>query len=56
MTKEALHNDMLYQAAISAAKTMLESGLITMDEYAQIDTKLLQKYRPYLGTLLSENA
>ncbi len=56
MTKEALHNDILYHAAISAAKTMLDSGVITPDEYAQIDTKLLQMYRPYLGILLSENA
>ena len=38
MSKEELHNDMLYHAAISMAKSMLE------------------KYRPYLGTLLSENA
>lgn len=38
------------------AKTMLENGLITEEEYAEIDTILLEKYRPYLGTLLSENA
>jgi hypothetical protein len=31
-------------------------GLITEEEYAEIDTILLEKYRPYLGTLLSENA
>ena len=43
-------------AAISMAKSMLEKGLITEEEYAEIDTILLEKYRPYLGTLLSENA
>lgn len=48
MSKEELHNDMLYHAAISMAKSMLEKGLITEEEYAE--------YRPYLGTLLSENA
>lgn len=47
---------MLYHAAISMAKSMLEKGLITEEEYAEIDTILLEKYRPYLGTLLSENA
>ena len=29
MSKEELHNDMLYHAAISMEKTMLENGLIT---------------------------
>lgn len=56
MSKEELHNDMLYHAAISMAKSMLEKGLITEEEYAEIDIILLEKYRPYLGTLLSENA
>lgn len=56
MSKEKLHNDMLYHAAISMAKSMLEKGLITEEEHAEIDTILLEKYRPYLGTLLSENA
>ena len=56
MSKEEPHNDMLYHAAISMAKSMLEKGLITEEEYAEFDTILLEKYRPYLGTLLSENA
>ena len=56
MSREKLRNDMCYQAALSAAKTMLEKGLITEEEYAEIDTKLLKKYEPYLGSLLSENA
>ena len=56
MSKEELHNDMLYHAAISMAKSMLEKGLITEEEYAEIETILLEKYRPYLGSLLSENA
>ena len=55
MSKEKLRNDMLYHAAISMAKSMLEKGLITREEYTEIDTILLEKYRPYLGTLLSEN-
>ena len=56
MSKEEFHNDMLYHAAISIAKTILENGLITEEEYVEIDTILLEKYRPYLGTLLSGNA
>ena len=56
MSNEDFHNDMLYHVAISMAKSMLEKGLITEEEYAEIDTILLKKYQPYLGTLLSENA
>ena len=32
MSKEELHSDMLYHAAISMAKSMLEKGLITEKE------------------------
>ena len=55
MSRERLQDDMCYHAALSMAKTMLEKGLITEEEYAEIDTKLLKKYEPYLGTLLSKN-
>jgi len=56
MTEEEICSDMLYYATISIAKSMLEKYLITEEEYAAIDTILLKKYRPYLGTLLSKNA
>ena len=56
MTPEEYRNDMLYHAALSMAKSMLEKGLIPPEEYNEIDTLLLQKYRPYLGGLFSENA
>ncbi|MCC8044853.1 MAG: hypothetical protein LIP12_05060 [Clostridiales bacterium] len=55
MTDEEIRSDMLYHATVSIAKSMLEKRLITEEEYAIIDTNLLKKYRPYLGTLLSEN-
>ena len=55
MTPEELRNDMLYHMAFSMAKTMLEKGLLSPEEYAEIDTILLQKYQPYLGRLFSEN-
>ena len=56
MRKEQYRADMLYQVSLSVAKTMRAKGLITADEYAEIDTMLLAKYQPYLGRLLSENA
>ena len=41
MTQEEYRNDMLYRAAVSMGKTMLENGLITQEEYTEIDTILL---------------
>ncbi len=42
MTQKELRDDMLYQAGISAVKAMLDQGLITEEEYADINTILLQ--------------
>ena len=53
MTKEQLQAERLYQMSLSVAKTMLRKGVISEEEYKQIDTILLAKYRPILGTLLS---
>ena len=33
-----------YKTSLKQAKTMLERGLISADDYAKIDTKLAQKY------------
>lgn len=43
-----------YQVALSIANALLEKELITKEEYAVINATLLEKYRPILGTLLSE--
>ena len=56
MTQDQLRDDMRYQVTLSVAKAMLEKGIITQSEYVEIDAQLLQKYQPYLGSLLSENA
>ena len=52
-----MYNDeKLYQATMAVAKSMLTKGLITSEEYALIDTKMLEKYRPILGTLLANTS
>lgn len=56
MTPEDYRNNMLYYAALSIGKTLLEKGLITQKEYTTVKKDLLRKYDPYLGKLLSENA
>lgn len=54
MTEIQFQAEKRYQVAISIAKTLLEKGLLTQEEYAVIDTNLLEKFQPALGTLLSE--
>ena len=44
-------NEMMYQATMSFARKMLRDGLITEDEYRQIDTMFIEKYQPKIGTL-----
>lgn len=43
----------MYLLCVGTAKAMLEKGVISEDEYAKIDTILLEKYKPTLSTLLS---
>lgn len=54
VSKEQLMNEKLYQATMSMVRRMLEKGLISEEEYRQIDTMFLEKYRPVFGTLFSE--
>ena len=46
----------LYQVTMTIAKSMLTKGIITSEEYAVIDTKMLEKYRPIFGTLLAHTS
>ena len=54
MNEEMFNAEKLYRATMAIAKSMLTKGLITSDEYNIIDTKMLDKYRPIFGTLLSQ--
>ena len=56
MTELQFQAEKQYQVALAIAKGLLEKGLLTQKEYTIIDTILLDKFQPSLGTLLSENA
>ena len=53
MDKEQFRAERLYQMSLSVAKSMLRQGVISKEEFTEIDTILLKKYHPTLGTLLS---
>lgn len=54
MNKEEGRREIVFQMTMSAARKMLEQGLITREEYEEFDTKMQQKYRPIFGSLLSD--
>lgn len=54
MNKEQMAHEKLYQTTMSIARTMLKNALISREEYAEIDTKMREKYRPSLGTLFAD--
>ena len=56
MNEDQFEREKLYQATMNMFQGMLKAGVITEEQYAIIDTKMLEKYRPLLGTLFSENA
>lgn len=51
--KRDFQPELMYRMALSVAKAMLKKGIISREEYSEIDTILLEKYRPTLGTLLA---
>lgn len=54
MTKEQMEKETLYQATMSIAKNLLDKGVISDEEYAQIDTNFRNKYGISLSTLFTD--
>ena len=53
ITQKEFNAERRYQTAMIYVKKMLNEGVIDDKDYAEIDTKLLEKYRPTMSTLLS---
>ena len=53
VSEEQFRVERLYLMSLSVAESMLQKGIISEDEFSEIDTILLEKYRPILGTLLA---
>jgi len=54
MSKEEFRNEKLYQTTMHLVRKMLSEGVISEEEYRQIDTIFLEKYKPVFGTLFSD--
>lgn len=51
MSKEHFENERLYQATMAIARLLFEKGIISAEELLSIDTIMLEKYHPLLGSL-----
>lgn len=54
MTNEQIQNEVMYQGTMLVAKQLLKKGIISDDEYEQIDTMFRQKYAISLSTLFTD--
>lgn len=53
MNKEEFQTEKEYLLSVSIIKSMVSQGVISQETYDVLRTKLVEKYRPILGTLLS---
>ena len=51
MTKEAFHNEKMYQVTMAMVRRMHSDGLISPEEYAKVERIFLKKYKPLIGTV-----
>ena len=54
MTSEQMQNEVMYQGTMLVAKHLLNQGIISDDEYEQIDTNFRKKYDISLSTLFTD--
>lgn len=54
MSNEQFQNEKLYLGTMTIARNLLNQGIISADEYKQIDTIFKEKYRPSLGSIFTD--
>ena len=54
MSKEEGLREMTYQMVMRTSWKMLQSGLLSEDEYLEFEARMREKYRPVIGLLFSD--
>ena len=54
MSKEEGLGEVTYQMVMRASWKMLQSGLLSENEYIALEAKMREKYRPVIGLLFSD--
>lgn len=55
MGEKEFRAELRYRMSLSVARMLLEDGVVSEEEYRIIDTILLRRHQPMLGTLLAGN-
>lgn len=55
LTNEEFEREAKYQATMIFFSGMLKNGILTEEQYAEIETKMLNKYRPMFGTIFAQS-
>lgn len=55
LTPELFERETRYRVAMAIAKSMLKDGIITAEDYAVIDTIMIEKLQPILSGLYPQN-
>ena len=53
MSEEEFRNETMYQTTMHIVRKMLADGIISEEEYHQINAVFLKKYNPILGGLFA---
>lgn len=53
MSNEERRREEMYQITMSMARNMLQTGIITANEYEVVEDHFVSKYSPVTGTLLT---
>ena len=56
MDNEQFDRELKYQVSMSIVREMLEKGLIAAEEYSQWQQRLIEKYDPPIGRIVSNGA
>lgn len=56
MDKINFENEKMYLITMSVMKNLFNKGLVSKEEYSEIDTIFQEKYSPTLGSLFTEIA
>lgn len=54
MKSDEFKRELAYEMTMLTVRKMVENGLISKEEYVEIESIFKEKYTPILGTLLSD--
>ena len=54
MSRVEFNNEKIYQTTMLIAKKLFSDGIISKNDYSQINTIFSDKYHPTLGTLFAD--